>query len=107
MCADVVLLTWFWSDSIEVTLSSAPPEEDAAGDVGLQLQVNFVDKAVQRNARLAGKWGQAENTLSFFPFAPGESFKVEQMLQWERAVVSTRRYNAPPLGPSRGRASVW
>lgn len=62
---------------MEVTLSSAPQEEDSEGDVGLQLQVNFVDKAVQRNARLAGKWGQAENTLSFFPFAPGESFKVE------------------------------
>lgn len=60
-----------------MTLSSAPPEEDSEGDVGLQLQVNFVDKAVQRNARLAGKWGKAENTLSFFPFAPGESFKVE------------------------------
>lgn len=62
---------------MEVTLSSAPQEEDPEGDVGLQLQVNFVDKAVRRNARLAGKWGQAENTLSFFPFAPGESFKVE------------------------------
>lgn len=62
--------------SIEVILSSAPQEEDTEGDVGLQLKVNFMDKAVQRNARLAGKWGQAENTLSFFPFAPGESFKV-------------------------------
>lgn len=63
-------------NSIEVTLSSAPQEEDTEGDVGLQLKVNFMDKAVQRNARLAGKWGPAENTLSFFPFAPGESFKV-------------------------------
>lgn len=62
--------------SIEVILSSAPQEEDTEGDVGLQLKVSFMDKAVQRNARLAGKWGQAENTLSFFPFAPGESFKV-------------------------------
>lgn len=63
-------------NSIEVTLSSHPQEEDTEGDVGLQLKVNFTDKAVQRNARLAGKWGPAENTLSFFPFAPGESFKV-------------------------------
>lgn len=65
-----------------MTLSSAPQEEDSEGDVGLQLQVNFVDKAVRRNARLAGKWGQAENTLSFFPFAPGESFKVEFGRWW-------------------------
>lgn len=63
-------------NSIEVTVSSTPQEEDTESDVGLQLKVNFVEKAVQRNARLAGKWGPAENTLSFFPFAPGESFKV-------------------------------
>ncbi|XP_018537162.1 galectin-related protein A-like [Lates calcarifer] len=63
--------------SIEVTLSSKPQEEDTEGDVGLQLKVSFMDKAVQRNARLAGKWGPSENTLSFFPFAPGESFKME------------------------------
>lgn len=62
--------------SIEVILSSAPQREDTEGDVGLHLKVNFMDKAVHRNARLAGQWGQAENTLSFFPFAPGESFKV-------------------------------
>ncbi|KAM7403574.1 hypothetical protein PAMA_004160 [Pampus argenteus] len=63
--------------SIEVTVSSKPQEEDKEGDVGLQLKVSFTDKAVQRNARLAGKWGPAENTLSFFPFAAGESFKME------------------------------
>lgn len=63
--------------SIEVTLSTKPQEEETEGDVGLQLKVNFRDKAVQRNARLDGKWGSSENTLSFFPFAPGESFKVK------------------------------
>ncbi|XP_039898809.1 galectin-related protein B [Simochromis diagramma] len=63
--------------SIEVTLSTKPQEEETEGDVGLQLKVNFRDKAVQRNARLDGKWGSSENTLSFFPFAPGESFKME------------------------------
>uniref|UniRef100_A0A3Q4GC22 Galectin n=1 Tax=Neolamprologus brichardi TaxID=32507 RepID=A0A3Q4GC22_NEOBR len=60
-----------------VTLSTKPQEEETEGDVGLQLKVNFRDKAVQRNARLDGKWGSSENTLSFFPFAPGESFKME------------------------------
>ncbi|XP_057714936.1 galectin-related protein A-like [Corythoichthys intestinalis] len=74
--------------SIEVVVSSAPLQKEAdeddeqdkaqsEGDVGLQLKVSFLDKAVQRNARLAGKWGPAENTLSFFPFAPGEPFKLE------------------------------
>lgn len=63
--------------SIEVILSSEPQEEDADGDVGLHLNVNFMDKAVERNARLAGKWGKPETTLAYFPFAPGESFKME------------------------------
>nr|XP_020478508.1 galectin-related protein A-like [Monopterus albus] len=63
--------------SIEVTLSSKPHEEGTEGDVGLQLKVNFREKAVQRNACLAGKWGPSENTLSFFPFASGEPFKME------------------------------
>ncbi|XP_062325557.1 galectin-related protein A-like [Osmerus eperlanus] len=63
--------------SIEVTLSSDPPEEDTEGDVGLQVKVSFMDKAVMRNARLAGTWGPSENTLSYFPFAAGEPFKME------------------------------
>ncbi|XP_061825021.1 galectin-related protein B [Nerophis lumbriciformis] len=71
--------------SIEVVVSCKPHREEdeedgeseSEGDVGLQLKVTFTDKAVQRNARLDGKWGRAENTLSFFPFAPGEPFKME------------------------------
>ncbi|XP_061599725.1 galectin-related protein A-like [Cololabis saira] len=63
--------------SMEVTLSSKPREEDAEADVGLQLKVCFRERAVQRNARLAGRWGSPENTLSFFPFAAGEAFKME------------------------------
>ncbi|XP_029981762.1 galectin-related protein B [Sphaeramia orbicularis] len=63
--------------SMEVTVSCQPQEEDTEADVGLQLKVSFMDKAIHRNARLNGKWGPSENTLSFFPFAPGESFKME------------------------------
>lgn len=63
--------------SMEVSLSSDPPEEDIEGDVGLQVKVSFMDKAVVRNARLAGKWGPSENNLSYFPFTSGEPFKME------------------------------
>lgn len=65
---------------MEVLVSSQPQdkEEDGVeGDVGLQLKISFKEKAIQRNARLCGKWGPAENTLSFFPFAAGEPFKME------------------------------
>ncbi|XP_070296451.1 galectin-related protein B [Salvelinus sp. IW2-2015] len=62
--------------SMVVSLSSDPVEEDFEGDVGLQVKVNFLAKAVQRNARLAGNWGTSENTLSYFPFAAGEPFKL-------------------------------
>ncbi|KAF3845313.1 hypothetical protein F7725_008476, partial [Dissostichus mawsoni] len=40
--------------SMEVVLSCAPQEEDEEADVGLQLKVSFTEKAVQRNARVAG-----------------------------------------------------
>ncbi|XP_008311745.1 galectin-related protein B [Cynoglossus semilaevis] len=63
--------------SIEVTVSRKPQEEETEADVGLHLKVTFTDKAIQRNARLDGKWGQGENTLSFFPFTAGEPFKME------------------------------
>uniref|UniRef100_A0A4W5NEF2 Galectin n=1 Tax=Hucho hucho TaxID=62062 RepID=A0A4W5NEF2_9TELE len=63
--------------SMVVSLSSDPVEEDFEGDVGLQVKVNFLAKAVQRNARLAGSWGTSENTLAYFPFAAGEPFKME------------------------------
>lgn len=51
-------------------------EDVQEGDVGLQLTVIFPEKAVIRNSRMDGKWGTAERTLSFFPFATGEPFKV-------------------------------
>ncbi|KAG9274926.1 galectin-related protein A-like [Astyanax mexicanus] len=66
--------------SMVVTVSCPPQgegEEEEEGDVGLQMTVNFPEKAVRRNYRMAGKWGNCESALSFFPFASGESFKME------------------------------
>uniref|UniRef100_A0A8C1YJP9 Galectin n=1 Tax=Cyprinus carpio TaxID=7962 RepID=A0A8C1YJP9_CYPCA len=57
--------------------SKGEGDEEIEGDVGLELKVNFSQKAVLRNARLSGQWGVSETALSFFPFAPGESFKVK------------------------------
>nr|XP_009305621.1 si:ch211-10a23.2 isoform X1 [Danio rerio] len=57
--------------------SKGEGDEEIEGDVGLELKVNFPEKAVLRNARLSGKWGSSETALSFFPFAPGEAFKME------------------------------
>ncbi|XP_018583234.1 galectin-related protein A [Scleropages formosus] len=62
--------------SMVVSLS-CQPQDDAEGDVGLQVTVSFPDRAVLRNARLAGQWGPSENALSYFPFAAGEPFKME------------------------------
>ncbi|KAI5611726.1 hypothetical protein C0J50_1367 [Silurus asotus] len=66
--------------SMMVTLSCQPREEDdkeQEGDVGLQLTVKFPEKAVVRTSRVNGKWGTSESIVSFFPFAAGESFKME------------------------------
>ncbi|XP_028853143.1 galectin-related protein A [Denticeps clupeoides] len=62
--------------SLVVTVA-CQSEEDQEVDIGLQVTVTFAEKAVVRNARLAGKWGPSENALSFFPFATGEPFKME------------------------------
>lgn len=59
--------------------SKGEGDEEIEGDVGLELKVNFPEKAVLRNARLSGQWGASETALSFFPFAPGEPFKVESV----------------------------
>ncbi|KAL4656200.1 galectin-related protein B-like [Arapaima gigas] len=56
---------------------SCEPQDDAESNVGLQVTVSFPDRAVLRNARLAGQWGVSENALSYFPFAAGEPFKME------------------------------
>ncbi|XP_062850970.1 galectin-related protein A-like isoform X2 [Trichomycterus rosablanca] len=66
--------------SMVVSLSCPSQEEGEEvqeGDVGLQLTVIFPEKAVIRNSRMDGKWGTSERTLSFFPFAIGEPFKME------------------------------
>ncbi|MCI4376880.1 hypothetical protein PGIGA_G00193450 [Pangasianodon gigas] len=66
--------------SMMVTLSCPPRgegDEEQEGDVGLQLTVKFTEKTVIRNSRVNGKWGTLENIISFFPFAAGESFKME------------------------------
>ncbi|XP_026864054.1 galectin-related protein A [Electrophorus electricus] len=67
--------------SMVVTLSCSSraegKEEEEKGDVGLQLTVSFGQKSVLRNSRLAGEWGASESAISFFPFAAGESFKME------------------------------
>lgn len=60
--------------------STGEGDEEIEGDVGLELKVNFPEKAVLRNARLSGQWGASETALSFFPFAPGEPFKVESAM---------------------------
>ncbi|XP_026079318.1 galectin-related protein B-like [Carassius auratus] len=57
--------------------SKGERDEEMESDVGLELKVNFSEKTVLRNARLSGKWGASETALSFFPFAPGEPFKME------------------------------
>lgn len=49
---------------------------DTSTDVGLLLAVNFTEKSIVRNSRIAGKWGKEEKTIPYFPFTAGDSFKV-------------------------------
>lgn len=49
---------------------------DANKDVGMLFTVNFSDKSITRNARIAGKWGIEEKNIPYFPFTAGDTFKV-------------------------------
>lgn len=60
--------------SFSVTLLCDPV--DANKDVGLLFTVNFSEKSITRNARIAGKWGREEKTIPYFPFTAGDTFKV-------------------------------
>lgn len=66
--------------SFSVTLLCDPV--DANKDVGLLFTVNFSEKSITRNARIAGKWGREEKTIPYFPFTAGDTFKVISRVLW-------------------------
>ncbi|XP_054828562.1 galectin-related protein A-like [Eublepharis macularius] len=68
--------------SFSVTLLCDPM--DSSMDVGLLLVVNFTDKSIVRNSRIAGKWGKEEKTIPYFPFTAGDSFKMELLCEHQQ-----------------------
>ncbi|XP_057276164.1 galectin-related protein A-like [Pezoporus wallicus] len=60
---------------------------DANKDVGLLFTVNFSDKSITRNARIAGKWGREEKTIPYFPFTAGDTFKMELLCEHQQIRV--------------------
>ncbi|XP_040266943.1 galectin-related protein-like [Bufo bufo] len=60
--------------SFTVSLLCSP--EDAEEDVALLLTVNFQDRSIIRNAKFAGIWVAEEKKIPYFPFTPGNNFKV-------------------------------
>ncbi|XP_009632473.1 galectin-related protein A isoform X4 [Egretta garzetta] len=71
--------------SFSVTLLCDPV--DAHKDVGLLFTVNFSDKSITRNARIAGKWGREEKTIPYFPFTAGDTFKMELLCEHQQIRV--------------------
>uniref|UniRef100_A0A8C3JND8 Galectin n=1 Tax=Calidris pygmaea TaxID=425635 RepID=A0A8C3JND8_9CHAR len=71
--------------SFSVTLLCDPV--DASKDVGLLFTVNFSDKSITRNARIAGKWGREEKTIPYFPFTAGDTFKMELLCEHQQIRV--------------------
>uniref|UniRef100_A0A8D2Q920 Galectin n=1 Tax=Varanus komodoensis TaxID=61221 RepID=A0A8D2Q920_VARKO len=63
--------------SFSVTLLCDPVDNNTSKDVGLLLVVNFTEKSIIRDSRIAGKWGKEEKTIPYFPFTAEESFKME------------------------------
>ncbi|XP_077178620.1 galectin-related protein A-like [Paroedura picta] len=68
--------------SFSVTLLCDPT--DTSTDVGMLLAVNFTEKSIVRNSRIAGKWGKEEKTIPYFPFTAGDSFKMELLCEHQQ-----------------------
>ncbi|NXF79968.1 LEGLA protein, partial [Sclerurus mexicanus] len=71
--------------SFSVTLLCDPV--DANKDVGMLFTVNFSEKSITRNARIAGKWGREEKTIPYFPFTAGDTFKMEILCEHQQIRV--------------------
>nr|XP_056707950.1 galectin-related protein A-like [Euleptes europaea] len=68
--------------SFSVTLLCDPM--DASTEVALLFAVNFTEKSIVRNSRIAGKWGKEEKTIPYFPFTTGDSFKMELLCEHQQ-----------------------
>ncbi|XP_040266948.1 galectin-related protein-like [Bufo bufo] len=71
--------------SFTVSLLCSP--EDAEEDVALLLTVNFQDRSIIRNAKFAGIWGTEEKQIPYFPFTPGNNFKMEILCEHQQMRV--------------------
>ncbi|XP_040267683.1 galectin-related protein-like [Bufo bufo] len=71
--------------SFTVSLLCSP--EDAEEDVALLLTVNFQDRSIIRNAKFAGIWGAEEKKIPYFPFTPGNNFKMEILCEHQQMRV--------------------
>ncbi|KAG9480870.1 hypothetical protein GDO78_010246 [Eleutherodactylus coqui] len=71
--------------SFTVSLLCSP--KVAEEDVALLLTVNFQDRSIIRNAMFAGIWGAEEKKIPYFPFTPGDSFKMEILCEHQQIRV--------------------
>ncbi|XP_069494826.1 galectin-related protein-like isoform X2 [Ambystoma mexicanum] len=71
--------------SLTVSLLCSPVDPKA--DIALLLTINFQERSVTRNARIAEEWGQEEKNIQYFPFTPGENFKMEIVCEHQRIRV--------------------
>ncbi|XP_040267613.1 galectin-related protein-like [Bufo bufo] len=71
--------------SFTVSLLCSP--EDAEEDVALLLTVNFQDRSIIRNAKFAGIWVAEEKKIPYFPFTPGNNFKMEILCEHQQMRV--------------------
>uniref|UniRef100_A0A8D0H9W9 Galectin n=1 Tax=Sphenodon punctatus TaxID=8508 RepID=A0A8D0H9W9_SPHPU len=68
--------------SFSVTMLCDPV--DASKDIGLLLAINFSEKSIVRNSRIAGKWGREEKNIPYFPFTSGDTFKMELLCEHQQ-----------------------
>ncbi|XP_078518122.1 galectin-related protein-like [Lissotriton helveticus] len=71
--------------SLAVSLLCNPTDPKA--DIALQLTVNFQERSIVRNAKIAEEWGAEEKNITYFPFTGGENFKIEILCEHQQIRV--------------------
>ncbi|KAJ1103687.1 hypothetical protein NDU88_001108 [Pleurodeles waltl] len=68
--------------SLTVSLLCNPVDPKA--DIALQMTVNFQERSIIRNAKIAEEWGTEEKNIQYFPFTAGEHFKMEILCEHQQ-----------------------
>ncbi|MFT7806214.1 galectin-related protein-like [Arapaima gigas] len=72
-------------DSFSISLTCGRgTEAEPPANVALELCARFTDRQFLRRARVAGRWGEEETPITYFPFIQDQPFRIEIHCEHQR-----------------------